>query len=66
MTREQLRARTAKRIADSKLSLRAFARQSGCDASHLCHFLKHGARPVPQVVAALGYRLVDERYERAE
>jgi lambda repressor-like predicted transcriptional regulator len=65
MTREQLRALTQRQLARSGLSLRAYARHVGCQASHLSEFLRHGRRPVPKVVEALGYRLKGDEYERA-
>jgi|SoimicmetaTmtHMA_FD_contig_61_865896_length_929_multi_2_in_0_out_0_2 hypothetical protein len=66
MTREQLRRAAARQLADSGLSLRGYARQVGCQASHLSVFLKHGGKPVPKVVEALGYRIKGDTYERTE
>lgn len=64
MTREQLRRHALSRIERSHLSLRGFARQQRTNAGHLCQFLKHGERPTPAVLKALGYRRIEaECYE---
>lgn len=66
MTRQQIRKATKERIAGRGVGLRCFALEIGCDAGHLCHFLKHGTKPSPAVVAALGYRRVEREIYEAQ
>lgn len=64
MTREVLRRLILATIKRRNLSLRGYARQQGADVSHLHKFLKHGLKPTPKVLQALGYRAKDnEAYE---
>ncbi len=64
MTREQIRRATQTRLKRSGLSMRSFAESLETNAGHLCQFLKHGTRPTPATLKALGYRRIDgEAYE---
>lgn len=66
MTRAQIRRLTQQRLNASGLSLRRFAEMKHLNAGHFCQFLKHGVRPTPATLKALGYQRVEaERYERA-
>lgn len=64
MTRAQIRRLTQQRLDASGLSLRRFAELKRVNAGHLCAFLKHGGKPTPATLKALGYQRVErEHYE---
>lgn len=46
--------------------IRPFARLARVNASHVCVALKPGERPIPSIVAALGYEPLPPKFRRLD